>query len=233
MFTAFNLTMDEKEMARLEKGAPCSDADESVNQAKVVEELKKYLGMGAAFDGEALLSEWFPELKFQVFLSHALADGPLASRLERWLQKELGVSVFVDSWIWQAADELVAGGFAPGHVYPVLHMALGKMIAQCECVIFLNPYHSLKKEGAVEETPWIYTELQTARMTRKKKPERFKKFHFAVTLGTQLKIEFDPQLPNLLLLSAEDLEKWCSQQHIVSEDVYHLDLLYLQKQIII
>ena len=70
-------------------------------------------------------------------------------------------------------------------------------------------------------------------MTRKKKPERFKKFHFAVTLGTQLKIEFDPQLPNLLLLSAEDLEKWCSQQHIVSEDVYHLDLLYLQKQIII
>ena len=78
MFTAFNLTMDEKEMARLEKGAPCSDADESVNQAKVVEELKKYLGMGAAFDGEALLSEWFPELKFQVFLSHALADEPLA-----------------------------------------------------------------------------------------------------------------------------------------------------------
>ncbi|MCQ4822999.1 hypothetical protein NE464_21655, partial [Eubacterium callanderi] len=77
MFTAFNLTMYEKEMARLEKGAPCSDADESVNQAKVVEELKKYLGMGAAFDGEALLSEWFPGLKFQVFLSHALADGPL------------------------------------------------------------------------------------------------------------------------------------------------------------
>ena len=84
-----------------------------------------------------------------------------------------------------------------------------------------------------EKLQWIYAELQTARMTRKKKPERFKKFHFAVTLGTQLKIEFDPQLPNLLLLSAEDLEKWCSQQHIVSEDVYHLDLLYLQKQIII
>ena len=97
-----------------------------MNQAKVVEELKKYLGMGAALDGEALLSEWFPELKFQVFLSHALADGPLASRLERWLQKELGVSVFVDSWIWQAADELVAGGFAPGHVLPCPAHGLGQ-----------------------------------------------------------------------------------------------------------
>lgn len=231
MFTAFNLTMDEKEMARLENEQTFSATTE--NQEKVETDLKKYLDMGAGFDGEALLAEWFPELKSQVFLSHTAADAPLAGRLERWLQQELGVSVFMDSWIRQAADKLIAAGFAPGHVYPVLHMALGKMIAQSECVIFLNPYHSLKKEGAVGETPWIYAELQTARMTRKKKPERFKKFHFAVTLGTQLKIEFDPQLPNLLLLNADDLEKWCSQQHVVSEDVYHLDLLYLQKQIII
>ncbi|WP_195269075.1 toll/interleukin-1 receptor domain-containing protein [Eubacterium sp. 1001713B170207_170306_E7] len=233
MFTAFNLTMDEKEMARLEKEAAVSEQNENENQEKVVKDLRRYLDMGADFDGEALQAACFPELQFQVFLSHAQADAPLVSRLERWLREELGVSAFVDAWVWQAADTLVAEGYAPGHVYPLLHMVFGKMIAQSECVIFLNPYHSLKKPGPVGETPWIYAELQTARMTRKKKPERFKKFHFAVTLGTQLKIAFDPQLPNLLLLNAEDLEKWYGQQQVVSEEVYHLDLLYLQKQIII
>ena len=103
-------------------------------------------------NGTQLQEEWFPvefpDMKFDVFISHSHADVsksvlPLAS----WLYKHLGLRCFIDSLYWQYADDLLKKfdeyyaynsqlntydyqirNYTTSHVHIMLSMALMKMM---------------------------------------------------------------------------------------------------------
>lgn len=162
----------------------------------------EYLNMDGTIDASKLEDDWFPELQNKhVFLSHSHDDEDLAKGIAALLQKK-GVSVFIDSVVWNYCDELIRQmdinycktedgyydyklrNYTTSHVHNMLGVALMKMMDQCECIIFLNTNNAITENplqcGAEHSeqilshthSPWIYHEIQMMKYIQKKIPER-------------------------------------------------------------
>ena len=148
-------------------------------------------------DGSKLINDWFPGYKSDVFISHSHNDARTAKRLAVWLNKNFGLSVFLDSIVWGSANALLKeidneysvlkneGGnitynynvrnYTTSHVHMMLSTALNDIIDQTECLIFLNTPESLSVNEAKNKktnSPWIYNELKTASIVRKIYPRK-------------------------------------------------------------
>lgn len=73
-------------------------------------------------DGSKLIDDWFPRHKSDVFISHSHNDTRTAKRLAVWLNKNFGLTVFIDSIVWGSANELLKG---IDNVYSVLERKNG------------------------------------------------------------------------------------------------------------
>ena len=164
--------------------------------------IKDYLTMDGTIDASKLKDDWFPKLQNKhVFLSHSHKDEELAKGVAASLQ-EKGVSVFIDSLVWNYCDELIRQmdknycktgdghydyrlrNYTTSHVHNMLGVALMKMMDRCECVIFLNTDNATAEKplqcGAEHSkqilsythSPWIYHEIQMIKYIQKKIPER-------------------------------------------------------------
>lgn len=61
--------------------------------------------------------------------------------------------------------------YSTSHVHMMLSIAINKMINKTECLFFLNTPGSVSIEDTVQKTtfsPWIYSELFTSEVIRKK-----------------------------------------------------------------
>lgn len=141
-------------------------------------------------NGTLLQNNWFPILgKYDVFLSHYHDDKDLAIELAGFLKTNLGLNVFIDSYLWGYSNNLLRlideaycinadktlfdyekRNYSTSHVHMMLSTALGKMINECEAVFFLNSSKETSVEKDIHDqrtiSPWIYYELVTSELIK-------------------------------------------------------------------
>lgn len=192
MFRGYNLRLDE---SNFDEYYGVGKALYLVQKNNVKNELKKFLSKDGVVDASKLQENWFPQVEADIFISHSHADEDLAISLAGWLNYNFQINSFVDSCIWDYANDLLkeiddeyctngkgsysyeSRNYSTSHVHMMLSTALSKMIDRTECLLFLNTPQSVNVENIVESktnSPWIYSEISIAEIIRKKIPNRHK-----------------------------------------------------------
>ncbi|TPG50712.1 hypothetical protein EAH75_04545 [Rhodanobacter glycinis] len=192
MYRGFNLSLD-RELTQFEAYRATGEQFMKKRWPKLEPSLAKLSGSDA-IDGDKIMQDWFQQVDANVFISHSHNDLGLAHGFAGYLHKELGLTPFVDSFVWSSADGLLKEfdelycrselgsdyryeykkrNYSTSHVHMMLAASLSEVIDRCECIIFLNTPESIEvkdaKERAEEKTasPWIYHELNTSRLIRR------------------------------------------------------------------
>lgn len=197
-------------------------------------------------DGTAMQSNWFPIVSADIFLSHSHKDKDLAIAFSRYLKEVFGLNAFVDSCLWgnstvllRLLDDFFAlhskgrydyniRNLTTSHVHMMLQTALTQMIDATECVVFLNTPNSITPFDTINRTssPWIYSELSSTLLMRKKSPQqhrRLKCLNENKTFSTSdVKIEYNISLDHLIEIGESDLLEWETRQNYSNA----LDVLY-------
>lgn len=190
---------------------------------------------GGTIDGDVLEAAWFPQMAFDVFISHSHADRNMALALSGALKKFFGLDAFVDSVVWNCRDQLIEkirelSGNSPyrpcpdpktenaivSHADIMLGNSLMRMIDRCECLMFLNTAHSISRKDFAEKTysAWLYSELVMSKFVRIRKPERYKNCR-TLNEGLQpamdsfsLKMSHNADTRHLGVITSEIFYKW-------------------------
>ena len=131
-----------------------------------------------------IMSEWFPKVDANVFISHSHRDVDLAKCVAGMLL-EYGRKPFIDSCFWgymlnlqkQIDDKFAKCGRVydydarnqtTAHVHLMVANSLLKTISRCEEIIFINTPESVIRDSTekkdVTESPWLYSELNFAKV---------------------------------------------------------------------
>ncbi|AFM14200.1 hypothetical protein [Turneriella parva] len=213
-------------------------ARHALMQDRIESTLDAYLDINGVLNASKMQADWFPQVKADVFISHAHKDKDLAVSFAGWLHVAFGLSSFIDSCVWGHASVLQARidkafcynsvtktydytqrNYSTSHVHMMLATALTRMIDNCECLFFLNTPSSLTIEQAVKDvgktlSPWIYHELAISQMLRPKKKTRERRFnrfgekHYESLEKSDLQIAHHVDLSHLNTLDLGDLIKW-------------------------
>ena len=224
-------------------------------QNKVREGLNRYVGDdGITLNGSRLQDYWFPQIAADVFISHSHKDKEIAIELAGWLYKELRLIPFIDSAVWGYGDDLLRRidnkyclneskesydykkrNVTTSHVHMMVSTALGKMIDNTECLIFLNtPNSTTSGTGARTASPWLFSELVMCSIVRVTPPDRsliLKSFSEELGPKTaasqQITVEYDIASMLAKLGVITDLETWQSVAGSPSpSSKYALNVLY-------
>jgi hypothetical protein len=250
MHRAFNLTdYDWSEISRAS-----GDVIFKRNSDIVKESLEGFLN-GEIVDGTKLSDHWFPAVKADVFISHSHKDEELAIKCAGWLKDGFNLDAFIDSCVWGQADKLlriIDNKYCPNpegqtnnydyekrnrstsHVHMMLSTALSRMLDATECVIFIKSNNSITSCEAVDKTesPWLFFELSTMRIIRRKKPARlvtqirnFTNESLEIIKASEFKAEYEVPLSELTPLTRTQLISWM-KAYKSNRRVNALDLLY-------
>jgi len=185
-------------------------------------------------DGSKMQANWFPQIKADVFISHSHKDRELALTLAGWLRETFGLTAFIDSCVWGYANDLLKmidnkycyqkatktysyqkRNYSTSHVHMMLSVALTQMIDNTECLFFLNTPNSITPDPIINQTesPWIYSEIATSQLIRKKKLEEYRQVALMESQktfsdGGELKFRYDLPTEYLTEISAGILENW-------------------------
>lgn len=218
------------------------EIDKNIN---IIRNDKKYI------NATDLQNTWFPSVSSHIFLSHSHADENIAKLIAGYLYDKLKLRVFIDSTIWQYANdkllELIEYNVNWKYPYPnlkvcsindvfrfkdniniMLLMALTKMIDMTDCFIFLNTDNSTDIYNNNQTySPYIYYELGISRYIRKvKRKGRFYKQFNRSTEEMKIKMKFDLSTDHLIDLDMNTFIDW---SNIENEDFEALDYLYNKK----
>lgn len=201
------------------------------------ENLKKYCTMNGNFDASAIQEDLFPQLDFDVFISHSHDDEILAKVFAWYLQKNFNLKVFVDSAVWGYFDIFLKEmrcntglSNAVSHAHMMLTMALMTMIDRTECLFFLNTPKSInldEKFNTGTYSPWLYTEIGISRMIEKKLSDRYKNRSvedYQKKFPEDAKFLYKLNLAHLTPLDYKRLNSWKS--HCQKTVEHPLDVLY-------
>lgn len=258
MFTGFNLKGLDTAFLSSYKGA--GEAGFNKQRNYIQKELDRFVLNDGSLDGSALQDDWFPEVKADIFLSHSHGDQKLTMAFAAMLKDQFGLNAFIDSCVWGYADDLLKKiddvycknkkgdmydygqrNFSTSHVHMMLASALTKMMDKSECLIFVNTPNSITTRDAVEhktKSPWIYSEIATSLVLRKKKPERHElliKSAIFEAAQKKLDIVYNVDLDHLTSLSTSDLSDWYNQFRIesqIGQRPHALDILYRVKRLL-
>ena len=193
-------------------------------------------------DADKIQSDWFPNIKADVFLSHSHADEKLAIAFAGWLNENFGLRSFIDSCLWGYCDKLLrtidhnfcenidgktynykSRNASTSVVHMILMNALTKMMDKTECLMFLNTPNSIVFKNSITSktySPWIFGEIETSRYIRKIIPDRLdkkikdsEKFFSAIN-ESQLKVAFPANTSHLISLNCNDLEEWLKKYYL-------------------
>lgn len=159
----------------------------------IKENLDKYLIPNNKIDVERLREDWFPTDKYDVFISHSHKDIEEIKALAGYLVSVKKLKVFVDSFIWEYFEDLQknlddkynrqengtysyrGSNWCCNNVSIILNSALQEVIDNSEAIFFYNTPNSIThnyKDQNRTESPWIFSEIETTRIIRRKPPER-------------------------------------------------------------
>lgn len=207
--------------------------------------LDSYLLPNGNLNGNKMQKDWFPKLKADVFLSHSHSDRESVLILAGVLKDFFGLNCFIDSSVWGYSEDLLKQidnqlcmkkdghydyskrNYTAAHVHMMLNVALSQMIDKCECLLFINTPNSVSSKDVVSKTEsaWIYAEIATSKLVRRKKtrPDKLvKSFSDGGDLITE-SIEYDLDLDHLYEIDSEDLSAWAEN---ISDGEHSLDILY-------
>lgn len=201
MFERFNLKLDEKTIEKdfYVNSGSITNFRKNIEEGKTIffEKVKLKFQSETILSGTNITNEWFPQSQWDVFISHSHADEKLAIHLAAWLNRKFGLNVFIDSFVWGSADELLKlidneycvlnqnknkttydyekRNYSTSHVHMMLSGALSDAIYNTECIIFLNTPNSLSVndiELKKTSSPWIYNEIKTSSVIARKYPRK-------------------------------------------------------------
>jgi hypothetical protein len=254
MFAGFNLKSDLSEI--INKNEYCNSGKLIYEESnKEIEKNLEAFIIDGVIDGSKLQEEWFPEVEADIFISHSHKDLNLTQCLVGWLFKNFKLKAFVDSNVWGFSDDLLRKiddkycinnnserksysyekrNYSTSHVHMMLSIAINKMIDKTECLFFLNTPESVSIENTVQKTtysPWIYSELFTSEVIRKKELSRYRKGTMekkAMYESDKVNIKYNITTDHLIDLDKNDFIKWARTNTKKSES---LDQLYYLKEI--
>lgn len=137
---------------------------------------------GEDVDLSIVTKDWFPEGKYQIFLSHSHNDKDTAIALAYYLKEQYGVECFIDSCVWGYMEDLLfrldkeycwdkeknvydyeKRNGTTAHVHLMLNTALLHMMDTTPVFLFLSTNNSLDigRPGIQNwsYSSWIYSEL--------------------------------------------------------------------------
>lgn len=201
-------------------------------------------------DAKQIMNKYFPKYdRFDIFLSHSHNNIDLALTIAGILKKKFDLNVFVDSIVWKNCTDLLRSidnkycrikkgsydynkrNYSTSHVYLILMNSLNMMIDECEALFFLNTPDSicikdnLNNIDDLDKTlsPWIFSELQTSRIIRKKVPERLlsketrlfseNKDFISLNESYQFWIEYEAKLDHLTEISQKKFLYWINRNY--------------------
>jgi hypothetical protein len=207
-------------------------------------------------NGLTVKGDWFGQVKADVFISHSHRDEAIAIGMAGWLHETFGLNAFIDSCVWGHASDLLRSidneycklnsttynyqlrNRSTSHVHMMLSTALTQMIDSCECVVFLNTPSAMTTDRLLDKdsdgqtsSPWIYAELVTMQVIRRREPVRSTGRWMAKASMERLNesamdsldVQYPLYLNDLTPLAVEDLRSW-EKTETTGEDA--LDALY-------
>lgn len=194
MFKGFDLKLNLKEDAVFEKYYLIGKTLYKESEDHVAKTLKSFVYPDNSLDGSKMQEVWFPQMHYDVFISHSHKNKKLALFLAGYLFKKFKIRSFIDSCLWGYSKNLLQDlnntyswiepnkstysydkvNFSSSHVNMMLSVALTMMIDKTECLMFLNTPDSIKSFGEADKTesPWIYFEIATSKSIKKNIPFR-------------------------------------------------------------
>lgn len=233
-------------------GKACLEA----HKTKIKRKLGQFIDYNTGIiDGSALEKELFKEIEADIFLSHSHNDEDLAISFAGWLKSNFGLTAFVDSCVWEYAEDILReinnrynvispkekeiktynyskANYAASHIYLMLNSALNNMINKTECFMFIDTQNScmyMDKDKATPKTlsPWIYSEVVMANTMKKTDPDRFHALtEFRHSLSESLQMTHDLDFSTFIDLGPTDLANWKFQK---KDNTHPLDTLYILK----
>lgn len=232
MYKGFNLeNISEKDLLiKTDKNKSFEKYNDS-NFKQIEENLNNFILNGGSIKAETIKSNWFPNIKADIFISHSHKDEQLAIKLGNWLFNNFELKSFIDSTVWKYSRDLLNKIISnnetyihrrnthgvtykyqetlniSSHIDMILSTSLIKMIDNCECLFFLNTPNSINETDAIENetySQWIYLETYISSIINKRTPYRCSQenFYFSNTVKYHVNIEHLHKLTNV------ELKKW-------------------------
>lgn len=214
-----------------------------------VKKFQQIISTDKSIDGTGIQKAWFPNVKADIFISHSHKDTQLALQLAGWLKDALNVNSFVDSVVWQNADELIKylsvkmygkeislltsaqRDIVSSHAHMMLASAITSMMDNCESTFFLNTPSSLSFAGGITTTKssWLYYEIGQSQFIRKKVPTRYqitreRFFALRESIEKAMDIEYEVSFSHFTEIGAGTLKTWWRRHQQVGGN--SMDALY-------
>jgi hypothetical protein len=236
MYRGFNLEIPEKLNAEKYYGIGNNIFKKS--SQKFFNKIKSLIELEGIINGNQVINDWFPKTDSHIFLSHSHKDQKKAITLAGILYDKFKIKTFIDSCIWGNSNELLKviddhfckneengnysyekRNYSTSHVHLMLSSALNQTIDNNECLFFLNTPNSVSATDSVNSktySSWIFSEITTSQIIRKKTPDRLKqekkifssKERLSESARSQLIIEYELELNHLQKLKLSDLDNW-------------------------
>ena len=222
----------------------------SMQRRQIERTLNSFLCPDGSLNGSKMKANWFPQINADIFISHSHEDEQLAIALAGWLHEKFGLVSFIDSCIWEYANDLLqmidnsycynelTGGYdyskrnySTSHVHMMLSVALTQMIDKTECLFFLNTPRSITLDTVIEQTvsPWIYSEIAMSRLIRRKSREAHRCLLLenvkSFASGGGFRIRYDLPTDHLIAIGKRDLMEW-EDSYQSDQNSFSLDKLY-------
>ena len=178
-------------------------------------------------NGERLRDFVFPIDKFDVFISHSHNDLKIASLFAVWLKEKCGLSVFLDSFVWNSADRLLREidnlyckqrnglynyyrrNYSTAHIHTMLSMSIMEIIKRSKVGILIDSHHSINLERLRNSnqvktlSPWIFQEIMLMRQFANS--ESSTRMFSSENLNESLQMAHTVDLSDFTPLTARDL----------------------------
>lgn len=215
--------------------------------SQIYDYIVKKINGKTLLDGDRIQQECFGIKSADIFLSHSHADEYLALRIKKLLETKYNLNVFIDSCVWAYCDDILMeidkeyclnedGEYfdykkrngTTSMIHMMLANALTTMMDQTECIFFLNTEKSNFSNACTDEattgSPWIYHELSTANILRKKKPDRKDTLKKFASVTESVEMQHTVDLNGFTKLDFYNFNKWLDST--ICNKIHPLDKLY-------
>ncbi|MBQ4099056.1 MAG: toll/interleukin-1 receptor domain-containing protein [Clostridia bacterium] len=264
MYTAFNLKIKLSDLPNIETYIGIGKQQKRKLSDVVKKDLDNFILSDETIDGNKLSQFWFKTIDSDIFISHSHNDEDLAYALAGWLKKEFDLEVFLDEVVWGSADALIKKldkrysyqeetktynydmrNLTTSHVHAMLSTAIQSVMNNSETIFFLNTDESfpaisdvLKENNNFTLSPWIYQEVQNAKLLRPINWSIYRKnkslsHSIFESSSNYLKIAYKTPISDFTVIDSSTLSEWQEKKEKLTSSPYKslfythpLDLLY-------